>query len=116
MDDSEIYTRQPSQSYNFTVFGNLPKELRDMIWDFATRDARPGAHFFFFTNIEKEGSYDIQNECIGTIGYLSTRYLLPSIFCTEILFSPNSRGSLYYTEPLDVPDRQRLMDGLSRIA
>ncbi|OTA76164.1 hypothetical protein M434DRAFT_18535 [Hypoxylon sp. CO27-5] len=41
MDDSEIYTRQPSQGYNFTVFGNLPKELRDMIWDFAIRDARP---------------------------------------------------------------------------
>ncbi|KAI0476360.1 hypothetical protein GGR56DRAFT_693747 [Xylariaceae sp. FL0804] len=34
------------QQRTFHPFPRLPQELRDMIWEMATRDTRPGVHFF----------------------------------------------------------------------
>lgn len=36
----------PSRDRTFPLFGTLPKEIRDMTWDFATRDRQRGVHFF----------------------------------------------------------------------
>ncbi|KAI1416248.1 hypothetical protein F5Y13DRAFT_206256 [Hypoxylon sp. FL1857] len=38
----------------FHPFRRLPRELRDMIWKFAIRPARPGAHFFRVYNPETQ--------------------------------------------------------------
>ncbi|KAI6086275.1 hypothetical protein F4821DRAFT_131710 [Hypoxylon rubiginosum] len=63
MDASQISTRNPSHDGTFTKFGILPKEIRDAIWDFATRDEQLGVHFFsvsrdadrcYYDNIDKE--------------------------------------------------------------
>ncbi|KAI1410877.1 hypothetical protein F5Y13DRAFT_191957 [Hypoxylon sp. FL1857] len=61
MGDSQISTWQPGQGRAFTMFGDLPKELRNMIWDFAIRDARPGVHFFFLTR-SWDDSVDLQKQ------------------------------------------------------
>ncbi|KAI0140032.1 hypothetical protein F4776DRAFT_615118 [Hypoxylon sp. NC0597] len=39
-----------SQTHIHRPRRNLPKELRDVICNFAIRDTGPGAHFFFVTS------------------------------------------------------------------
>ncbi|KAI2463262.1 hypothetical protein F4781DRAFT_133673 [Annulohypoxylon bovei var. microspora] len=65
MEESQISTKKPKQEQTFTSFSNLPKELRDMIWDFAIRDERPGAHFFLLGNLcEELNAVDLKYEQI----------------------------------------------------
>ncbi|KAI0376263.1 hypothetical protein F5Y04DRAFT_266802 [Hypomontagnella monticulosa] len=54
---------QPStENRTFPLFGLLPGELRNAIWDFAaTRDERPGAHFFLSHEIR---DVDPTNQCV----------------------------------------------------
>ncbi|KAI1136923.1 hypothetical protein F5Y05DRAFT_389487 [Hypoxylon sp. FL0543] len=64
MDENQKPIMQPTQGRAFPKFGELPKELRDMIWDRVIRDARPGAHFLFTTpGWSVSRSNKVQNEC-----------------------------------------------------
>lgn len=46
----------------FHPFPRLPKELRDMIWDFAIRPARPSVHFFSIYNPYKDSELAAMEE------------------------------------------------------
>lgn len=37
---------RPPRLTSFHRFNQFPKEIRDVIWEFAARDDRPGVHFF----------------------------------------------------------------------
>ncbi|KAL9112037.1 MAG: hypothetical protein Q9227_003657 [Pyrenula ochraceoflavens] len=42
-------------------FNDLPREIRDMIWDAAVRDDLPGVHFFSI--FEREDDHDEEDDC-----------------------------------------------------
>lgn len=67
----------PTSNRTFPFFGSFPKEIRDMIWDRAGRDARPGVHFFSFR------AYEVPQKRIN-----------PSEKCGVKL---NARGQISYT-------------------
>ncbi|KAK3386488.1 hypothetical protein B0H63DRAFT_467860 [Podospora didyma] len=50
----------------FHYFPDLPKELRDKIWDMALRPGRPAAHFFtiFDPNDGEDERYEVRSSAI----------------------------------------------------
>ncbi|OTB08488.1 hypothetical protein M426DRAFT_317113 [Hypoxylon sp. CI-4A] len=59
----------------FHLFGNLPAELRDEIWDMAIRDSSPGVHVFSVLNMENANSTAIasQSDLMGYKAFLRNR-------------------------------------------
>ncbi|KAI1453452.1 hypothetical protein F4805DRAFT_366090 [Annulohypoxylon moriforme] len=63
MEETQISTDKLMQERTFTNFSHLPKELRDIIWDFAIQDERPKAHFFLVTGEEEPDPASLRYEC-----------------------------------------------------